>query len=555
MNLTLGTNKRGRPVMLTPKERACHVHVLGGSGFGKSTLLDKMLRHDVREGNGLCLIDPHGTLADSLVEWCASRGVKDRPRVHVIEPAKSDWCLGFNPLRLDGLTEPSARVDAMVSACAQVWGGGSMTETPLLKKCLRAVFYVLAVRNLTLAESMELITSTSENRRALTQNLPDYVFDSLWRSFNALKPAAFEETFSSTANRLTEFITSPVVRRIVGQRRNVLDLNRAMDESEIVILNLSQGGVLLPDTARLLGTLISSELFLLAKQRSRGKALARPFYFYIDECYDFLTSDIEKMLDQTRKFGLHLVLSHQRLGQLGERNSPIYNGVMAGAQTKIVFGGLEDEDAEVMAKQILRDQFDLERPKHSLDKPVVVDETPFWLDSESTSHDTSSSYGTSDSASWSSSESSSFSADGDEGGGSAGSSGGGGYSTNESHSTSQNQSRGRAQTLKPVRVVMPSAVHSLEEEIHLAILRLRQLRVGTAIVRPRERTAVYCRVPNAPAPIVWTDLMARYRTDVSIKSPCLSTIEDAEAELAARQAGLRKRDEPSAAESFWNEEA
>ena len=230
---------------------------------------------------------------------------------------------------------------------------------------------------------MELINSTSDLRRTLTENLPDYVFNSLWREFNGLSRKDFAEQFSSTSNRMVEFLSSPIVRRIVGQRKNVLDLNRAMDEGEIVILNLSEGGALSRDNARLLGTLVSSELFLLAKRRSRDMALSRPFYFYIDECYNFLTNDIEHMLDQTRKFGLHLVLSHQRLGQLGDKSSPIYNGVMAGAQTKVVFGGLEDNDAEELAKQILRDQFNLERPKHSLDKLTVVDEEPFWLKSES----------------------------------------------------------------------------------------------------------------------------------------------------------------------------
>lgn len=573
MSGMLGKTKRGKTVSLTPLDRSTHLHVLGGSGFGKSTLLENMLRADVMAGHGLCLIDPHGTLADALAAFCSSRGIERFRQVHLIEPGTSDWCVGFNPVRLDGSTEPAARVDAMVAACAAVWGGSDLSAMPLLKKCLRALFYVLAVRGLTLAEAPELISGASPLRHELTRDLPDYVFDALWRDFNALSRREFTDQFASTGNRMIEFLSSPVIRRIVGQRERILDLKKAMEEGEIVIVNLAEGGGISRDNARLLGTLLCSELFLLAKTRTPADAARRPFYLYIDECYQFLTADVEAMLDQTRKFGLHVCLSHQRLGQLGDERSPLRNGVMAGAQTKVVFGGLEDDDAEVMARQILRDQFNLERPKRVLDKLVVVDEVPFWLESESTttssnesfsySSGTTSSTGTSTNTGASLGvqypydedaieiEPTSFTV-GVQQGTSDSAGAGESYSETRSRGTGESSTRGWSQTLKAVREKQPTAVYSLQEEIHRAIVRLRRLPVGTAIVRVRGKTAVEIKVPQSTKPVVWPELLDRFREDVSANNPSQSRRGRADEEMAARRAGMSGGQ--SSESGFWEEE-
>ena len=212
MAYLLGHTRRRASIALTNTERSTHLHAVGASGTGKSKLLESLIRQDILVGRGLCLIDPHGTLADGVVSWCASRKVDQWRKIHVVTPADLDWSAGFNPLRLDTVVEPQARVDAMVSACAQVWGGEDLATTPLLKRCLKAVFYVLAVRELTLVEATDLITVRHAQtlRRTLTEDLPNPVFDAQWGDFNALSNRDFLEQFSSTNNRLVEFLSSPV---------------------------------------------------------------------------------------------------------------------------------------------------------------------------------------------------------------------------------------------------------------------------------------------------------------------------------------------------------
>lgn len=564
MALTLGRTKNRKEIRLTNEERSRHVHVIGASGTGKSKLLEAMIRADITAGPGLCLIDPHGTLADAVARWRAATRIDDVRRIHVIEPGNLDWCAGFNPLRLDGRTEPAVRVDAMVSACAQVWGGENTNSTPLLKKCLRAVLCALATRDLTLAEAPLLTVSDSGLRRRLIYNLPDSVSAAVWRDFDALSRRDFFEQFSSTNNRLLEFLSAPVVRRIVGQTTGALDLRHVMDVGEIVIVNLASKGALSPDNGRLLGTLLTSELFLQALRRDEGVARRQPFTLYIDECYDYLTADVERMLDQTRKFGLHLVLAHQRLGQLRDRSEAIYNGVMAGGQTKIVFGGLTDDDALVMAKEVLRNSFDLEQPKHVLDKPVVVDEVPFWLENESegeswsTARTTGESYGLGSSSGSSEGSGETFDRFGNPLGfsGSTGLTSGAseswGTSSSESRSDGGSRVSGRSQTLKSVRVTQPTAVHSLDEAIHLAVVKLRELPNRAAIVRRRGKPPVRIRTPEIKPALASDAGVERFLDRTRGASPYLREAADVDAKIVYRADALSGRRHAEEV-SFWTE--
>lgn len=553
MTLALGTVRRGRELRLSDEERSRHIHVVGASGTGKSKLLESLIRQDMLRGRGLCLIDPHGTLADSIIEWSAALKLETHRRIHVVDLKDEQWVAGFNPLRLQPGQHLTARVDAMVETCAEVWGGEDINQTPLLTTCLQLVFYALARHGLTLLEAVELTASTDPLalRERLIGQLDDQVYESYWRELSALPRREFEERFSSTRRRLLRFLGSPVVRRMVGQRASVLDMRRIMDEGDVLIVNLVPRGAVSAENARLLGALITSELRLCALARTKAVAEARPFSLYIDECYDYLTGDVERMLDETRKFGLHVILAHQRLGQLRARSEAIYNGVMAGGQTKVVFGGMTDEDAEIMARHVFRSTFNLERPKRSLDKPIVVDEVPYWLESEGWTESESTTTTTAESSTWGHTTGAfeglgeQYGADGGGPYGQTASTGSSssdseswGTSTSRSETSGSSSSRGRAQTLKPIRVTMPTAVHSLDEELHLAIVKLRELPNQAAIAKRPGRPPVRFRPTTVKPALVWTERATGFLTDSRAQSPYIVECAAAEAEIAARTAAL-----------------
>lgn len=554
--LTIGTTRRGKKVELSDKERARHVHVLGSVGTGKSKLLEYMIQQDIAAGRGLCLVDPHGTLAESLERWCAVRGLGNIRRIHVIRPGDEDYVPGFNPLRSVPGEALSVRVDAMVAACAQAWGVSDMSETPRLEKILRATFFALAVRGLTLAEGPALLRAVDPEgvRRNLTADLPDPIFQITWNELNGMSRRDFAEHVESTHTRLSKFLTAPAMRLMVGQRERALDFRKAMDEGEVVLVNLGARNAFSYENARVLGTLLINDLFLTALGRDEKTALRHPFTLYVDEAYDFLSGDVERILDQTRKFGLHAVLAHQRIGQLKERGEGVYNAVMGGTQTKIVLGGLSDDDAGIMAREIMRGDIDLTKPKPGITAPVVVDEMPFWLESESTaegyarSRSYTESQSTSDGAGTSDGTSASYAGlntgwgqplgTGTNSSRSTSSTTTTGTSVSDGYSTSYSRSRGWAQTLKPVREERPTHFYTLEEGLHLAALKIRNLPDRAAIVKRRGKRTVRVETVEVRPILDAPTIVNRFRAKTAGRSPYLSSSEDARAEVEARHVAL-----------------
>jgi hypothetical protein len=565
-SVELGTTRRRKKVVLDAETRARHMQVIGASQRGKSRFLEEMIRQDINAGRGLCLIDPHGTLYDRIVQWCATHRMNKRRRIHLMNPAAQDWTIGYNPLRRTEFDEPAVRVDAMVKACALVWNEDS-TRTPLLRKWLRAVFYTLMVKELTLLEAKDLTTANDPVglRRFLTHDIPDPIFRSVWEDFFESSPRDRADQFSSTINRMLEFLGSPVLRNIIGQRERVLDVRQCMDQGEIVLVNLALKGKLSPANARLLGMLLVNDFVGTAYGRDEATAKRRPFYLYIDECYDYLNEDTERMLDQTAKFGLHLILAHQRLGQLKTAGDSIYNAVMTGAQTKVVFGLEHDEDAEAMAKQIFRTEFDLEQPKHILDKPVTVGYRIEWLRGESEGFTEGESWGESESAgSGTSAANSAGSSDqgrwpadtmfltpspgtGDNPalgwvtneGSSAGSSEHSSASRSNSGNFSRSNASSRHQTLVPILEERATQLKSFNEVVHEAIVRLRNLPPRRAIVKTPIRRSVEIQTFTVNPGFASSRRVAEFTNEVLEQGAYTSPVPLIEQEITNRQNELQ----------------
>ena len=142
-------------------QRSTHVEIIGSSGEGKSKFMEYMIRQDIINDNGLCLIDPHGYLYNDIVCWCETNHMFDKEnsqKILLFDPSEENWTFGFNPLKTD-TEDISFHVDAMVKAVSKVWGGEDTDKTPLLKRCLRILFHLLAEKKLTLHEAQHLMLS------------------------------------------------------------------------------------------------------------------------------------------------------------------------------------------------------------------------------------------------------------------------------------------------------------------------------------------------------------------------------------------------------------
>ena len=386
-DLLLGRDEDNAPVEITHEERMRHLFAVGKSGLGKSKFLEHCIRQDIldKKKPGLLLIDPHGELYEDIVSFCAYLNV-DRT-VHLFNPSDLDFVPCYNPLK-SGTAPPDVLARIMMQGCAQVWGEDSMS-TPLIRETLVAVFYLLIVNNLTLAEAPYIMSLDDRHgiREKLINTLDDYVIREKWEGFvelakNARTKAEFVNQMAPADRRLFEFNLSPLMRNIFGQTDTSLNLASAMKKGDIVLVNLStEGNRVSAEDTKLLGTLLLRDVLVSAKARNRNLAKQFPFYVYVDECYQYLTSDIEDMLDQTRKFGVHLMLACQRLGQLHEKN--MFNPIIGGTETKLVFGGMEHNDVVEMAKQIYMRDLDLERGVEKTKNPMVVDQELVELEGRS----------------------------------------------------------------------------------------------------------------------------------------------------------------------------
>lgn len=490
----------GKTFFLDSKTRKTHMQIIGSSGEGKSKFMEQMIRQDIIHNNGLCLIDPHGHLYNDLVNWCETKGMTGRKKIILFDPLAKGWTFGFNPLKIGNPEQMAFLVDSMVRACAKVWGGEDTDKTPLLKRCLRILFHVLAERKLSLLDSHLLISPTDADiRQYLTQNISDPVISEQWGYFNTLKPKQFYEEFGSTINRLMEFLSSDTIRMIIGQLKDTIDFRKIMDEGYILLCNLASKQELSRDNGRLLGTLIVNDLFMNALGRPEG---SRPFYLYIDECSLFINEDVKFILDEGRKFGLHLILAHQHLSQLKKASEDIYSAVMTDAKTKVVFGGLSAEDARVLAEQLFLGEVDLEEAKQSLTKPVVTGYIKTWLKSHSDSSGTSS--GTSQGTGSGEGSSTSFGQSQyikqtsqifDDAYPTVTTSETRGTSSSNSRSQgsfdsySESHSEGESESLMPVLEERPGPVFPLEEQIYKAMALLVNQKTQHAIIKlPKQHT-------------------------------------------------------------------
>jgi len=449
------------------------MHVIGMSRQGKSYFLEHLIRQDIANYNGVCVIDPHGEMYANLVDWCAANDMHKKRRIHLINPASGDWSVGFNPLSVDDAFV-EARVAAMIEACQKVWDDTQSTGHATLGKLLEMVFTTLAHHRLSLHEASLLTTFDHKPvRQRLVAEIGDPALSDLWSTIDTFKEFEFAHRFEAVENRLRAMVRAPGIAEMLAQTEDVIDFETCMDNGHVVLVNLAHKKQIAPQVARSLGALITADLFHSAQGRMPKKAKQRPFYCYIDECGDYLNEAVVKSLDQTAKFGLHYVLSHQRLSNLGERGDPIRAGVLGGAQSKVVFLQDETETASEMGYFLFGKDYDLEKPKEKLIRPTVVGHSREWLHGEAEGEGSfsamSSGYTSGSSAGLSLADfdgATPVNFEGDSYVESEGSSAG----------SSVSKSQSKHEALIPIWEDVPHGTYSLDELNHMSVVQIRSLK-------------------------------------------------------------------------------
>lgn len=371
--LFVGYDEDNKRLELTVEDLQTHVHGIGASRSGKSKLIEWLCRELVRNRQGFCLIDPHGSVYDDVLRWLTY--LQPKRDIILFNPSETGRIVGFNPFRRSR-GEVGVQVDRRVIATMKAWGARDTNDTPRLERWLRALYSVLIHSGHPIDVSRYLVSWAEKDiRDYLVRALPAGFARSQWEEIAAYKnPRDFADQIESTRNRLYRFLDRQQLQRIMAAASG-LDFERMIEGGQILLVNLQPSDVLTRENGRLLGSLLLNELWEYGMRRKvppGGGEAAPPWFVIIDECQEFLTPDVDQMLDQAAKRGIHLMLFHQHLSQLEEEDRRIAEAVMTNARIKLVFGGLSRADARRMAEEIYPGQVDLQRVK------FVLEQTKFW---------------------------------------------------------------------------------------------------------------------------------------------------------------------------------
>lgn len=343
--IVLGTNSyqgRENKARLLNQDRDAHVTIIGKTGVGKSTLVHRMFDQDVKYGQGVGVLDPHGDGFDDILK-CSITSQREADVVLFDTHEAKNYPIGLNPLTVPPGVWPHqvARqaLDLIKKLCADDWPG-AQTERYFAAALRALVEYPGATLN-----HIPRLLSDKSFRALVIAQLTDLNARQTWLIYDRLNAGAQARISDPILNRLDRFYNDPVLEQIICQPDG-FDFRQLMDQKKIFLANL--GAFQEEREANTLGALLLSKFQFAAMSRgnmSKAERQKNIYYLYIDELQRFNTASLPIIYDQARKYGLSLVGAFQRLSQLP---SDDLRGIASGVGTLITFSPLRD-DARTLA--------------------------------------------------------------------------------------------------------------------------------------------------------------------------------------------------------------
>ncbi len=316
------------------------MYLVGKTGMGKSTMISNMALSDLKKGEGLCLLDPHGDLVERVLELLPASRKKD-----LIYFNPQDEKLVFNPLQVRDPAEAPLIASALISVFKKIWYN---SWGPRMEYILRnALLTLVEFPNSTLLHLQRLM-SDARFRKILTDKQQDPLLRSFWQDeFESYSERFQQEAVAPIQNKVGQFLSSKIVRNVICRPESSFDLRKIMDEGKILLVNLSKGKIG-EDSASLLGAMLIAKLGLTALGRQdMPEEKRRDFYLYVDEFQSFATASFVDILSEARKYRLNLIMSNQYLEQIEE---DIRTAVLGNAGTLVSFR-VGAEDAKCLAEE------------------------------------------------------------------------------------------------------------------------------------------------------------------------------------------------------------
>ncbi len=341
------TDARNKKVKfgIKAKDRTRHVYVIGKTGMGKSTLLENMAVQDIKNGEGMAFIDPHGKTADLLLEYVPPERIKD---VVYFAPFDTDYPISFNVLENVAPDRRHLVVSGLMSTFKKIWQDAwSARMEYILTNTLLAL---LEYPDATLLGVNRMLSDKEFRKKVIT-----HVTDPSVRSFWVEEFANYTERMAAEAvpaiqNKIGQFTANALIRNMIGQSKSSFNIRQIMDERKIMIINLSKGRIG-ETNANLLGGMLITKIYLAALSRAdvpdRVLKGMPNFYLFVDEFQSFANESFADILSEARKYKLNLTLAHQYIEQMEEE---VRAAVFGNVGTMIIFR-VGAYDAEILEKE------------------------------------------------------------------------------------------------------------------------------------------------------------------------------------------------------------
>lgn len=345
---TIFRNQKTRFGLTNDSDRLRHMYLVGKTGVGKSTLFQVMAIQDIKNGEGICILDPHGETIDNILEYIPEERLDD---VVYVDPSDSSLPVGINLLEsAEDASSDDKNILASGILAAVKHQFGDISWGPRLEYLLSySLLTLTSIKGTTMLSIVRLLTDKNY-RNFIVEQLDDPVLKKFWEveyKEYTNNQKFISEAISPIQNKVNRFLASPVIRNLLCQGTSSINLKEIMDNKKILLINLSKGKIG-EDNSYLLGALLVSRIQFYALQRAKIPPEKRtPFYLYVDEFQNFATSTFGEILSESRKYGLGLYLTNQYTNQLSD---DILHAVLGNVGTIATFSA-GAEDSKVMASE------------------------------------------------------------------------------------------------------------------------------------------------------------------------------------------------------------
>ncbi|MBX4191826.1 MAG: type IV secretion system DNA-binding domain-containing protein, partial [Candidatus Doudnabacteria bacterium] len=352
-------------IYIEREDRTRHTYIIGRTGTGKTELMKNLAIQDIRNGEGVCIVDPHGDMVEDVLKYIPKERAED---VIVFEPSDMDRPLGLNMLQAKDPSQKDFMIQEMIAIFYKLFPPEMIG--PMFEHNMRNVMLTLMEDQDypgTIADIPRMFTDTDFQKYKVAK-VKDPIVRSFWEKEMA-KTSDFHksEMLGYLISKVGRFVENEMMRNIIGQPHSAFDFREVMDKGKILLINLSKGktGEV---NAKLLGLIIVSKLQMAALSRADiPENQRKDFYLYVDEFQNFVTDSFATILSEARKYRLNLIMAHQFISQLAQQkegssamDSSMRDAVFGNTGTMISFR-IGVEDAEIMAKEFapVFNQFDV----------------------------------------------------------------------------------------------------------------------------------------------------------------------------------------------------